>query len=266
MECIENPDGNGQHHPTTKLQQRFSVGIPSRQNGMKAESLSRMNWPSSPTDLKWSLVRVPVYTVSLETHFARLDLRTGCSVFQAEVAAIKQAADMIIEENISEKIISIYVDSQAAIKALQSTSIRSKLVKICKKRLDDISAANTVTLCWVPGHTDISGNEKADELAREGSFVNSLRALSEASILLSTLQREIEIEAIEEANKRWYRLDTCATAKSLWPVHDKKRSINLMELSRRDIRITAGVVTGHCVIGNHAARVIIGNHTTQRLL
>ena len=62
-------------------------------------------------------------------------------------------------------------------------------------------------------------------------LMNSSRALSKTSTPLSTLQMEIEIEA----NKRWYRLYTCATAKSLWPVYDKKRSINLMELSRRDI-------------------------------
>ncbi len=37
------------------------------------------------------------------------------------------------------------------------------------KQLQKLAMHNTLTLLWVPGHQDIDGNEKADELARKGS-------------------------------------------------------------------------------------------------
>ena len=32
-----------------------------------------------------------------------------------------------------------------------------------------VHAGNTVNILWVPGHTGVLGNERADELARPGS-------------------------------------------------------------------------------------------------
>ncbi|XP_073821437.1 uncharacterized protein [Musca autumnalis] len=63
--------------------------------------------------------------------------------------------------------VTIYVDSQAALKSLMSYSIKSAVVLDCIKVLSNLKSA--VTLCWVPGHFKIVGNEMADELTRRGS-------------------------------------------------------------------------------------------------
>ena len=103
-----------------------------------------------------------VYCEALEiNHSYRIN--DDCSVFQAEVTAIIQAAEIIRESNIVGKTITAYIDSQAAVKALDSAVIRSRLVRTCKSLLNEISRANAVTLCWVPGHIDIEGNERANE-------------------------------------------------------------------------------------------------------
>ena len=60
-------------------------------------------------------------------------------------------------------------DSQAAIKALSACTTTSQLVWECRRKLDVLSKRNKVTLVWVPGHVGISGNEKADQLAKEGA-------------------------------------------------------------------------------------------------
>jgi ribonuclease HI len=59
--------------------------------------------------------------------------------------------------------------SQAAIKALDSFQINSKLVWDCHQSLVKLAEHNRIQLGWVPGHMGIDGNEIADELARQGS-------------------------------------------------------------------------------------------------
>jgi ribonuclease HI len=68
--------------------------------------------------------------------------------------------------------ICICSDSKAALLALSSYTISSKLLHQCWLLLQDLSNNNRVRLFWVPGHCDIKGNEEADRLARMGSDFN----------------------------------------------------------------------------------------------
>jgi ribonuclease HI len=65
----------------------------------------------------------------------------------------------------------IYIlsNGQAAMKALDSFRINSKLVWNCHQSLVKLAERNTFQLVWVPRHMGFDGNEKADRLAREGS-------------------------------------------------------------------------------------------------
>lgn len=74
-------------------------------------------------------------------------------VFQAEVLAVKEAARMMSMMEIPP------ADSQAAIKAISANEIKSKLVACCRVELKVLSTEHSITLCWVPSHRDIAGNE-----------------------------------------------------------------------------------------------------------
>ncbi|KAJ8917629.1 hypothetical protein NQ315_000113 [Exocentrus adspersus] len=67
------------------------------------------------------------------------------------------------------KRINILTDSQAALKGLRNHKVTSRLLWECWKELSDLARHNRVVLLWVPRHSGIKGNEKADELARKGS-------------------------------------------------------------------------------------------------
>ena len=60
--------------------------------------------------------------------------------------------------------ITIFTDSQAALKTLESVTVRSKMVLGC---LDELATHNSVQLVWVPGQEGILGNQRADKLAKK---------------------------------------------------------------------------------------------------
>ena len=74
-----------------------------------------------------------------------------CTVFQAEIKAILEAASALSREQ-KYKYVRIFVDSQAAIKALTSKEITSKLVLEAIQTLNIASAGRNVTIYWTKAH------------------------------------------------------------------------------------------------------------------
>ena len=63
----------------------------------------------------------------------------------------------------------IFSDSQAALRSLTSTVTQSHLVSDIVALLNKLGALTALHLHWVPGHSDILGNDRADLLANRGS-------------------------------------------------------------------------------------------------
>jgi len=69
------------------------------------------------------------------------------------------------EKGYTDRNVYILCDSQASIKALNSSQIKSKLVSDCHQSLVKLAEHNRVELVCVPGHMGLYGNMIADELA-----------------------------------------------------------------------------------------------------
>jgi len=95
-----------------------------------------------------------------------------CSVFQAEVHAIKEALTCLGNLNLQRGHLNIYSDSQAAIKSIYSTNTNSRTIADCRRSLHEMANQFTISLIWIPGHRDIVGNCIADELARQTTLTN----------------------------------------------------------------------------------------------
>jgi ribonuclease HI len=89
-------------------------------------------------------------------HSLSLGLHT--TVFQAEIYAIKACIKENIEKGYIGRNIYILSDSQAAITALDSFQINSKLDWDCHQSLVKLAEHDRIQLVWVPGHMGIDGN------------------------------------------------------------------------------------------------------------
>lgn len=197
------------------------------------------------------------------TQSTELSYKLGddCTVFQAEVFGILKAAESM--KDVSGKDISIYIDSQAAIRAVGSFNIKSRIVKSCREFLKKLASQNNVRLCWIPSHQGYEGNEMADELAKRGTELETVTdntVLGAASSIKSQLEKIIQ----EETRKRWESISTCRTTKILWPSLNKGKSKIILSLNKCKLRKITGILTGHCAVRKMLKIMGIINEDTCR--
>lgn len=173
------------------------------------------------------------------------------NICQAELLAIERCAEINLSRGYVNKNIGIFSDSQAAIKALGSYVVTSKLAWDCVNRLNELGSRNTLTIYWVPGHNDIYGNEMADELARKGSATALLGPEPFCGVNSRLAEDVLRTNFRSSWEDFWSETPGCRQAKSLLGPLNTKRSKSLLNLSRNKIRIITAFLTGHCGLNKH---------------
>ena len=117
------------------------------------------------------------------------DNRTGRSVdlkapagkltcsYRAELVAINKALGYLIEESEAGRMelvgrANLYTDSKSAIQKLATGRLQQNAIaKMIWAKLDKISTISTleITFQWIPGHSNVEGNERVDALAKEAT-------------------------------------------------------------------------------------------------
>ena len=69
--------------------------------------------------------------------------------------------------------IAIISDSQAVLKAINNQRTKTVTKLDCIQALNHLALHNCVSLLWVPTHSNIAGNERADELANIGAALET---------------------------------------------------------------------------------------------
>ncbi|XP_061715609.1 uncharacterized protein LOC133523872 [Cydia pomonella] len=173
------------------------------------------------------------------------------SVFQAEVCAIAHCARIIKESVKQEGAVVIYTDSQAALKALKKISVTSALVRECREELNSIGKQRSVTVAWVPGHQGVTGNERADELARIGAETEYMGPEPALPMSADVTKGVIEKVKEMEAQREWEEETSCRQSKMMVKGIDHKRTRYLLKLGKSSLRILTGIITGHNTLNRH---------------
>ena len=95
-------------------------------------------------------------------------LADHCSVFQAELFAIKMA---LLHQPETTSEIQIFSDSKSSLDAIKDRTNCHPLVVDINNRIDELRETGThVQLFWIKAHTDYIWNETADRLAKEATL------------------------------------------------------------------------------------------------
>ena len=117
--------------------------------------------------------------------------------------AIQAAARIIWGGKVSKRNGTILSDSQAAIKALNSNVMNSKAVYGCRRFLNKTAEyPYRIHIVWVPGHSGIPGNCRADELARRGTTIELSHEFSNLGIPMRTYRLIIDNAIVDSVNDR----------------------------------------------------------------
>ena len=162
-----------------------------------------------------------------------LRLPTTSSVFQAEIYAILSATRTLIIRNVEGlRQVKFFVDSQAALRALQTREITSTIVHQTVAALNNLSEKAEVTLVWTKAHVGTLGNERADELAKAGSELEEVQPVNAPK---SKLKAEIDEKIREKWDADWQRYPHGRQTRFFYPGQDKQRAKEVMQLNRIEL-------------------------------
>ncbi|XP_072403365.1 uncharacterized protein [Diabrotica undecimpunctata] len=175
----------------------------------------------------------------------------------AEVTAIYHAVQIIREQNITEAI--IFSDSKSALQKIKKTGFSkdTEHISYLTKRGIILARNNNIKilLAWIPGHTGITGNYKADQLANIGRSLNiPMNIKLEFSNFTPYLKREIWSNWAAE----WY--EGYGTSNSFYAkinkrIHTLPWFNKFAYISRRHLTTIIRMRTGHCSSPLHLFRI-----------
>ena len=176
--------------------------------------------------------------------------------------ALKKAAEWIIDNHNKQGIpffssVCIFSDSLSSIQALQNNESKHRIVIETVGKLNRAAELVHITIRWVKAHKEHQGNERADELAKEGAEadlrdpVPDLPKMPFSKMKALMHSKALEIWS-EEWNKNKYTKNNHRQTKNWREKPDGKAA---RELVQNNSRVTfsqkVGVMTGHANFGYH---------------
>lgn len=180
-------------------------------------------------------------------------LQPGTSVFQAELTAITMAANMLLDQEFDQA--TFFVDSQAALLAINKPFTESKEATQCASALQTLSEKHRITLNWIKAHVGHEGNEEVDDLAKQGTTADPTEDDPAVSLPPSFYKLRLREEMFKEWDQRWQQTmqmqKTCRQTRLFLPHPDKSYSKLLLQLNRDKLSLVLQALTGHNNLNYH---------------
>jgi hypothetical protein len=149
----------------------------------------------------------------------------------------------------------IHSDSESAIKALKARRASSKLVSECHSLIRKAEEKYHISIEWIGGHCDHTGNEWADSLAKEATTEASLGPEPFIPIPQAAVRNGLNAWLRTSWENEWFGRVDCRQSRAMV---GKPRPTNVIlaeDLDRVAIRRWVSFMTGHCKLRRHLAIV-----------
>ncbi|GLV39321.1 hypothetical protein CBL_20410 [Carabus blaptoides fortunei] len=138
-----------------------------------------------------------LYTGQHKTAHKKLMLAKECGAFQCELVAIPGALSYIREYGIIR--CTIKTDSKSALQALQGMRIPTQLTRDIEKLANELARTTNLQWRWTKGQAGNTGNERADQLAKEAAAGDPANATSYDLGPISMVRKTLRAETM----RRW---------------------------------------------------------------
>ena len=179
--------------------------------------------------------RTAFAVTSCKTNYCSERLPDVCSVYTAELTAIHKATDLASDSNTTKFM--ICSDSKSALQALANKRVEHPIIRRILMSLM-MAEDKEILYCWIPGHVDIDGNEKADFFAKKALS----KAITQHPIPHSDFKQTISDFIFDGWQTQW---NECENNKlhAILPII--KHNLLLKPKSRKDETVIHRCLIGH---------------------
>jgi hypothetical protein len=157
------------------------------------------------------------------------------TVFQAEVNAITMACQ--VAQDLPDIRITIISNSQAAILAINKSTVLSRTVYAAIEALTNLAETRFVRLQWVKGHNNSEGNDLADYMAKMGARTSPEGPGPFLPIATIHVKRMAADIMQQRWTRKWALHKHCDQTKIFFPTPDPSRSRDLLSFTRKELGI-----------------------------
>ena len=227
---------------------KFKINRDSFDGAAKHRRLSQLNVYTDGSKIDGHTgAGVTVYDGKKVIEDEHYKLPDGTTVFQAEVAAMAKAADLLLNRsNLEIRFVKIFVDSQAAIRAVGNNFISSNVVAMAIDNLNKLAEkAKSVSIVWIPAHKGHEGNERADGLAKLGANSTDVDRVLQIKQPPATMKARIKEKVHEEWLEEWRRQNIANHTKTFYEDLNVGKAKYVYKLARLELGRFVRIITGH---------------------
>ncbi|XP_037293087.1 uncharacterized protein LOC119188929 [Manduca sexta] len=181
-----------------------------------------------------------IWNGAAETSTRKLRLEPYCSVYQAELLALRKAVEEALRSGLPA--CGIFSDARSALDVVtRGDSLHPIAFKIKNLLKEAEKRTQKIKLFWVKAHVGLEGNERADVLAKDAAQHLKTRAHYD-KCPVSFVKRQIRKDSIDEWSRRYADGETASVTKLFFP--DAVEAHRVVRRIVLDATLTQ-VFTGH---------------------